>query len=77
MLIHIFWVEYESINFFTPPYSLNLSMFCSLDDAFKKKTCTEKMHTSFHPRQFRYDLALGTPHRKHIRNIGENKAQGV
>ena len=24
------------------------------------------MHTSFHPRQFRYHLALGTPNRKHI-----------
>ena len=29
---------------------------------------TENMRTSFHPRQFRYHLALGTPNRKHIRN---------
>ena len=27
---------------------------------------TENMHTSFHPRQFRYHLTLGTPNRKHI-----------
>ena len=27
---------------------------------------TENMHTSFHPRQFWYHLALGTPNRKHI-----------
>ena len=27
---------------------------------------TENMRTSFHPRQLRYHLALGTPNRKHI-----------